>query len=138
MTIHVHTHYIRLEHYYEEAYKSYLANKNYYNDDDQQQQEPGGGDNENSMDRQYQEMMALTQLSSKSITFVALYTISLAVALSLYGSTAIVGFTSLQGVYIGPCFSSALPPKLKVGIFGGSIIFFANLLLVCAVIFGEV
>jgi hypothetical protein len=41
-------------------------------------------------------------------------------------------------VYIAPCFSSAGSPKLKLGIFGGAIIFFANLLLVCAVIFGEV
>jgi hypothetical protein len=61
----------------------------------------------------------------------------LATALSLYGSTAIVGFTSLRGVYIAPCFSSG-NDQMRIGIFGGAIVIFANLLLVCAVILGEV
>ena len=72
------------------------------------------------------------------MTFVALYTAAMAVALTMYGSTAIVGFTSLRGVYIAPCFSYPSASRFKVGIFGGAIIFFANLLLVCAVVFGEV
>merc|ERR1711966_45802 len=50
---------------------------------------------------------------------------------------AIVGFTSLRGVYIAPCFSIG-SNKLRVGIFGGMIVIFANLLLVCAVVLGEV
>jgi hypothetical protein len=61
----------------------------------------------------------------------------LATGLSMYGSMAIVGFTSLRGVYIAPCFSIG-SNKLKVGIFGGMIVVFANLLLVCAVVLGEV
>jgi hypothetical protein len=56
----------------------------------------------------------------------------------LFGSTAIVGFTSLRGDYIAPCFSTTGSSKLRLGIFGGAIVIFANLLLVCAVVFGEV
>jgi hypothetical protein len=70
------------------------------------------------------------------MTFVAVYTMALAVVLNLYGSTAIVGFTSLRGDYIAPCFSSE-HNSMKVGIFGGAIVIFANLLLLCAVVLGE-
>ena len=61
----------------------------------------------------------------------------LATVLSFYGTTAIVGFTSLRGVYIAPCFSSG-SDQMRMGIFGGAVVIFANLLLVCAVILGEV
>jgi hypothetical protein len=128
MMAHTHTHYKRLERYYE-----YQMNNNDDGNDDNE-----GGNNNNSSDRQYQEYLLLATMGSKSLTFAAVYTMILAIGLCLYGSTAIVGFTSLRGVYIAPCFSSAGSPKLKLGIFGGAIIFFANLLLVCAVIFGEV
>mmetsp|Transcript_40026 Transcript_40026/g.60095 ORF Transcript_40026/g.60095 Transcript_40026/m.60095 type:complete len:217 (-) Transcript_40026:185-835(-) len=43
--------------------------------------------------------------SSSSMAFVAVYASALSLALWLHGSTAIVGFTSLTGRYIGPCFS---------------------------------
>ena len=76
-------------------------------------------------------------MSAKSVTFVAVYTMILATALSMYGSMAIVGFTSLWGVYIAPCLPIG-PNKLRVGIFGGMIVIFANLLLVCAVVLGEI
>jgi hypothetical protein len=126
MMAHTHTHYKRLERYYE-----YQMNNN----DDSNDDKDNGND---SSDRQYQEYLLLATLGSKSLTFAAVYTMILAIGLCLYGSTAIVGFTSLRGVYIAPCFSSEGSPKLKLGVFGGAIIFFANLLLVCAVIFGEV
>jgi hypothetical protein len=77
-------------------------------------------------------------MTSGSVTFVSVYTMIIAMGLSLYGTTAIVGFTSLRGDYIGPCFSSSGSSTLKLGMFGGAIIMFANLLLVCAVFFGEV
>lgn len=77
----------------------------------------------------------LAHTSSGAMTFVAMYTMALATALLIYGSTAIVGFTSLRGVYIAPCFAHR--NKLKVGIFGGAVVVFANLLLINAVIFGE-
>jgi hypothetical protein len=98
----------------------------------------GSQDEANSADRQIEYLMQLASISSNSMTFVALYTMAMAVALSLFGSTAIVGFTSLRGDYISPCFSTTGSSKLRLGIFGGAIVIFANLLLVCAVVFGEV
>ena len=150
--IHVHTHYKRLEYYYENdwAYEQQQQqqqqnNNNNNNDDNQegeaQQQQNNNNYNSADWERQIEEFLLLSQMSSSSMTFVALYTMAMAVALSLYGSTAIVGFTSLRGVYIGPCFSQgnyAHSRRLQLGIFGGAIVLFANLLLVCAVIFGEV
>ena len=135
---HVHTHYLRMEHYYEEQYQYSQQQRNQNYDDDNHQN--NNNDKGNSQDeREYQQHMQLAHVASRSITFVALYTMTMSVALVMYGSTAIVGFTSLRGVYIGPCFSTpGYSSKLKVGIFGGAIIIFANLLLVCAVIFGEV
>lgn len=125
----VHSHYRRLERYYasDDWYQQYL-------DDDRE----GGSHDENERYKEQQEaMLLLSSMSARSITFVAVYTMLLATALSLYGSTAIVGFTSLRGVYIAPCFSSDFN-KMRVGIFGGATVLFANLLLVCAVILGEV
>lgn len=122
--IHTHTRYMRLEKEYEEQYEY-----SRYNND-----EGASG----SADREYERYLKLASVQSGSLTFVTVYTVILATALSLFGSTAIVGFTSLRGVYIAPCFSSSGSPRLKLGIFGGAIIFFANLLLVCAVILGEI
>jgi hypothetical protein len=80
----------------------------------------------------------MLNMTSNSITFVALYTVLVAMGLSLYGKTVIVSFTSLRGDYIAPCFSSSDSSTMKLVIFGGAIILYANLLLVCAVFFGEV
>ena len=123
LVFHTHTSYNRLEKSYQYEYQQEEANE----------QEEG----QHSADREYYEyLQGLSELQSHSLTFTAAYTMIVALALSLYGSTAIVGFTSLRGVYIQPCFSS--PSNLKVGMFGGSIVFFANLLLVSAVVLGEV
>ena len=144
MMIHLHTQYKRMEHYYEEEYE-----QNMYQQQQQQQQQEGGGEGEGQQQQhgasqdyeqsrvQYEEYVALASLQSGTMTFASIYTILVALALSLYGTTAIVGFTSLRGDYIAPCFSSG-SSNLKLGIFGGAVVFFANLLLVCAVIFGEV
>jgi hypothetical protein len=129
---------MRLEHYYYEQYL-YSQQQRYTYNDDAEEAGAGAADGGSQDKREYEEKVKLAHVSSKSMTFVALYTMSMAVALVMYGSTAIVGFTSLRGVYIAPCFSTpGYSSKLKVGIFGGAIIIFANLLLVCAAIFGEV
>jgi hypothetical protein len=128
--IHVHTTYKRLERtYYEELEYKY-----------EQQQENGEDQQQHSADREWEEFYQLASMRSGSLTFVAIYIVIVATSLSFYGSTAIVGFTSLRGVYIAPCFSShdGSTLTLKLGMFGGAIVFFANLLLICAVIFGEV
>ena len=141
LSVKVHSHYSYLEKYYS-GDDWYQQNENYYNYDDNSQDSEDGENNNDSHDEQYRDQirdsyMLLSSMSAKSITFVALYTMLLATALSLYGTTAIVGFTSLRGVYIAPCFTSD-SNKLRVGIFGGMIVLFANLLLVCAVVLGEV
>jgi hypothetical protein len=153
LVLHVHSKYKRLERYYEEQ----LYNSQYYNYQNGGGGEGGGvgegGENNKNNNRHYEghsadarmeEYLILSAMSSKSLAFTALYTMSLSIALSLYGSTAIVGFMSLRGDYIAPCFSSSpsttsvRSSSLRVGIFGGAVILFANLLLLCAVIFGEV
>lgn len=103
-------------------------------------EERGSGDDRDEPDDEDEGgEVAMASMTSQSMTFAAVYTICIAIGLLSYGSTAIVGFTSLQGVYIQPCFSSSgSTSKLKLGIFGGAVVFFANLLLVCAVVLGEV
>lgn len=146
MMIQVHTHYKHMERYYEQQWYDYQQNYNSANNQNNQggegqQQQQGSHDSEasNEYKNEIQTYLQLSQISSNSMTFVAVYTMSLAVALCIYGSTAIVGFTSLRGVYIAPCFSSEEgSAKLRLGIFGGAVVFFANVLLVAAVVLGEV
>ena len=154
LTCQVHAHYIHMERYYESQLQDYYYQQQYNNGCNNNNNEGGGGgegggennnedcnhgsQDDNSMDRRIEQLMQLSSVSSNSMTFVALYTMAMAVALSLFGSTAIVGFMSLRGDYIAPCFSSTGSSKLRLGIFGGAIVVFANLLLVCAVVFGEV
>jgi len=128
LLVQIHTHYRRLDRYYSsnEWYQQYA------NYDEHRQ---GGSHDEAEKYREQYEF--LSTINSKSITFGAIYTVILASGLSFYGSTAIVGVTSLRGIYIGPCFSSG-GSNMRVGMFGGAIVMFANLLLVCAVILGEV
>jgi hypothetical protein len=132
LMIQIHSHYNRMERYYQtdDFYQKYM-------DDNYDDEEHHSGDQQNNADKVQQAKMLLASMSAPSITFVTVYTTFLAIGLSLYGSTAIVGFMSLRGVYIAPCFSSDTN-KMSVGIFGGAIVLFANLLLVCAVILGEV
>lgn len=130
MVIHIHTSYKRME----RAYYEDLESRQY------EQQQEGEGHSADNRDWEDQ-LFELASMQSGSLTFMAVYTMILAVGLSFYGSTAIVGFTSLRGVYIAPCFSttnSGATSSLKLGMFGGAIVFFANLLLICAVICGEV
>ena len=144
LMIQIRAHYSRLERHYDsdDWYQSYYSNNYNYNDDGEEGQ---GG----SQDRQqtYEEAqrvaesyIQLATTSAPSITFVGFYTVMLAIGLNLYGSTAIVGFMSLKGDYIAPCFSSSgmADNSMHVGVFGGAIVIFANLLVVCAVILGEV
>jgi len=104
---------------------------------------------------------SLATTNSRGLVFAGLYTTILGMALSLYGSTVVVGFMSLKGEYLPPCFnfrdmsltnadgdsardddSQAGPrrlwgEKIHRGIFLGCIVIFSNLMLLCAVIFGE-
>lgn len=84
-----------------------------------------------------QQQILLATTSTQSIAWVAFYILLLLLGMVMYGSTAIIGFTSLNGKYIAPCFSTG-SEKLRLGIFGGAVVVFSNLLLLCAVILGEV
>jgi hypothetical protein len=111
------------------------------------------------LDEEFFESLATT--NSRGLVFAGVYTTVLGIALSLYGSTVVVGFMSAKGEYIPPCFSfrdmsviddedrnandedSTTGPKklwgetIHRGIFLGSLVIFSNLMLLCAVIFGE-
>jgi hypothetical protein len=147
--IHIHTTYIRLEHsYYEQWYSNYQSYQQQQQQQNQNDNEDGNNDNNNqqqhSADREWEEnnefSFTLNDMRSGSMTLISMYIFMITTAMTCYGSTAIVGFTSLRGIYIAPCFSSHDPAtlSLKLGIFGGAIVLFANLLLICAVILGEV
>mmetsp|Transcript_27921 Transcript_27921/g.39261 ORF Transcript_27921/g.39261 Transcript_27921/m.39261 type:complete len:333 (+) Transcript_27921:341-1339(+) len=158
---HIHSHYRYLQH--QAAYNN--NNDDYNNDNDNNDDEnnynlrhllghvvmrmvqegEGGEEQDRSHDshddenkENIYELLSSTQ--SRSMAFVAIYTMILAMGINMYGTTAIVGFTSLRGDYIAPCFSGGdeKQSKIRTGMFGGAIIVFANLLLLCAVIFGEV
>lgn len=135
MVVQINSHYRYLERY---SYNDDNYNNRWLNEGEEQQNQEGeenhSGDNsEDDKEQNWYPLLAGT--SSGAMTFVAMYTMVLATALSLYGSTAIVGFTSLRGVYIAPCISHK--SRLITGIFGGAVVVFANLLLLTAVIFGE-
>lgn len=136
LTVKVHTHYKYLQRVYQ-GDDWYQASDAYYNYENSQDENDNGSEDERYRDQIRESYMLLSSMSAKSVTFVAVYTMILATALSMYGSMAIVGLTSLRGVYIAPCLPIG-SNKLRVGIFGGMIVIFANLLLVCAVVLGEV
>jgi ABC-type multidrug transport system fused ATPase/permease subunit len=146
IVIHTHTRFKRQTHYYAQQYEYYQQQyNNNQNQNNNQNNEHGGEEHReennnqnNAAAAEWQQYMLLAAMSSRSMPFLAAYVVTIALGLSLYGSTAIVGFTSLRGVYIAPCFSSTGSSKLQLGIFGGAIVYFANVLLVCAVVLGEV
>ncbi|CAJ1930893.1 unnamed protein product [Cylindrotheca closterium] len=122
----------RLERYYEsdEWLYQYQYNQNQGDDVDENRAY------EEAEESQQQHILLATT-STQSIAWVALYVLLLSGGLVFYGSTAVIGFTSLNGKYIAPCFSSG-SEKLRLGIFGGAVVVFSNLLLLMAVILGEV
>lgn len=140
LVIEISAHYRRMERYYDTddwitKYQYSQQNNGNGNDDGNDEKEQSF-DEQEAYDLQSQHLLLAT-MSTQSIAWIAFYVMFLATGLALYGSTAIIGFTSLRGVYIAPCFSSG-SDKLRLGIFGGSVVLFANILLVCAIILGEV
>ena len=129
---------------------------------EQQQGQHEEGCNDHSRDHLDEEFFeSLATTNSRGLVFAGVYTTVLGIALSLYGSTVVVGFMSAKGEYIPPCFSfrdmsvtdeedrdvndedSTTGPRklwgetIHRGIFLGSLVIFSNLMLLCAVIFGE-
>lgn len=149
------------------GYYNYNKNNNNGESESQSSDEEGGA-------QMYQ---ALAHTGSFSVIFAGLYTLLLAVGLSIFGATSVVGFVSPTGRYVEPVVnmnvnggcvcgdislssdshdrnqgvgtramnaslrSSSLSggknhPKF-VGMFLGALVFFSNMLLVCAVVLGE-
>ena len=136
--VHVRTHYRHIA-------QTYANNNDDYYNYNCDEGGDGGGEGCRSHDSRdnYDEAYyynSLASVSSGSMTFAGIYTATVAVGLSLYGSLAIVGFSSVRGQYIAPCLGSggtAVQSRIHLGIFMGALILFSCLGLVCAVVFGE-
>ena len=101
----------------------------YYNDNDE-----GGGSQDEREDGGYDAEVAVT---SRALAFSALWTGVLAALLSIFG-TVILGWQSPTGQYYTCCSSSVRrTTPLGIGSFIGALLMFANLTLVCSVLFGE-
>ena len=97
-----------------------------YNYDD----EDGDGDN-------YYSAQASSTVSSKAMAFAALWTAMLAGMLAVSG-TVVLGYQSLSGQYYWCCSGNVHnTTPLSLGGFIGALLMFANLTLVCSVLFGE-
>jgi hypothetical protein len=108
---------------YTDVYDEY-----YYNDwggsNDQRQQQQGGG--------------SAISVTSRAMVFAAIWTAVLSGILVVYG-TVILGIRMpITGKYYACCAGNVhrMTP-LSLGAFGGSLLMFANLTLVCAILFGE-
>ena len=137
--VHVRTHYRRIAQTYTNNNDDYGYNSNYNCDGGDGGEGCRSHDSRDSYDEAYY-YNSLASVSSGSMTFAGIYTATVAVGLSLYGSLAIVGFSSVRGQYIAPCLGvggTAVQSRIHLGIFMGALILFSCLCLVCAVVFGE-
>lgn len=94
----------------------------YYNDDNKEEEE---------------EMDAVMAVTSRAMAFAALWTAVLATLMGIFG-TVVLGWQSPTGQYY-TCCSVAVhrTTPLALGSFIGALLMFANLTLVCSVLFGE-
>lgn len=101
------------------------SNYNYYNGD----ANAGAGD-----DQVVHAEMAVT---SRAMAFCALWTAVLATLMAIFGAV-ILGWQSPTGVYYTCCSAQVhRTTPLALGSFIGALLMFANLTLVCSVLFGE-
>lgn len=104
-------------------------NNQYYNYNDNDKNGEGSQD-----EARYDPEVAVT---SRALAFSALWTGVLAALLSVFG-TVILGWQSPTGLYYTCCSSSVhRTTPLGIGSFIGALVMFANLTLVCSVMFGE-
>ena len=96
----------------------------YYNDNNGEPEE----------DDDYQPALAVT---SRAMAFAALWTAVLATMMAIFG-TVILGWQSPTGLYYTCCSPRVhRTTPLALGSFIGGLLMFANLTLVCSVLFGE-
>jgi len=99
----------------------------YYDNDDKNNDNKQGG-------QQDEIVLAVT---SRAMAFAALWTAVLACLMSVFG-TVILGFQSPTGQYYTCCAGNVhRTTPLGLGSFIGALLMFANLTLVCSVLFGE-
>ena len=92
--------------------------------------EGGGGEEQNDVDSE----MAVT---SRAMAFSALWTAVLATLMAIFGAV-VLGWQSPTGVYYTCCSPQVhRTTPLALGSFIGALVMFANLTLVCSVLFGE-
>jgi hypothetical protein len=103
-----------------------------YYDDAQQREGEGGADQQ-----QEQEMGAEMAVTSRAMAFCALWTAVLATLMAIFGAV-ILGWQSPTGIYYTCCSPQVhRTTPLALGSFVGALLMFANLTLVCSVLFGE-
>ena len=102
---------------------------NYYNNPDNEEDERRNNNNRNNG--------AIT-VTSRAMVFSALWTAVLSGILVIYGTVILGVVMPFSGKYYSCCPSNVhrMTP-LTLGSFGGSLLMFANLTLVCAILFGE-
>lgn len=86
---------------------------------------------------EYQQGGSAIAVTSRAMVFAAIWTAVLSGILVIYG-TVILGVQMPTGKYYACCAGNVhrMTP-LSLGAFGGSLLMFANLTLVCAILFGE-
>ena len=100
------------------------SNNNYYNNNNENREED-------------EEMDPEVAVTSRAMAFAALWTAVLASLLTVFG-TVVLGWQSPTGQYYTCCSSNVhRTTPLSLGSFIGALIMFANLTLVCSVLFGE-
>lgn len=105
-------------------YNRYQNQNNYYGYQEEQNQEEDEDEVEISV-------------TSRAMAFAALWTAVLAVLIGVYG-TVVLGFVNCNGSYYWCCSRSVhSTTPMILGSFMGALLMFANLTLVCAVLFGE-
>lgn len=105
-----------------------LSARNLYSDGDDYY------DNEGDREKDWDPEVAVT---SRAMAFAALWTAVLASLMTVFG-TVVLGWQSPTGQYYTCCSSNVhRTTPLSLGSFIGALIMFANLTLVCSVLFGE-
>jgi hypothetical protein len=88
-------------------------------------------------DGQREEGETTISMTSRAMAFVALWTALLSTGMGIYG-TIVIGFVNPSGRYYWCCAQSVhATTQMSVGSFMGALLMYANLTLICAVLFGE-
>jgi hypothetical protein len=112
-----------------------LSSKNYY-DENNQYYYYDNQDGEGSQDQQ-EYVDPEIAVTSRALAFSALWTAVLSLLMSVFG-TVVLGWQSPTGQYYTCCSSGVhRTTPLGLGSFIGALLMFANLTLICSVLFGE-